>query len=195
MLQMLRGSSSVNVFMQLFWWNISLFVRKAENIMQAIGCSIKKKLLREELVTEMLLRTGHKQSVDTIDGSNTFLNEISNELIEFRATSLWPTLLWMGRLRHKDNESFRPWIIKGFKYNCKYRMYRDWKGGVRRLEQVDPYYLDILLLLVSLMYWELGPVSLLLQISFIKKSCRHCCSGMYLLALEWWTIETFLTSV
>jgi len=56
--------------------------------MQAIGCSIKKKLLREELVTEMLLRTGHKQSVDTIDGSNTFLNEISNELIEFRATSL-----------------------------------------------------------------------------------------------------------
>jgi len=45
-----------------------------------------EKLRREELVTEMLLQTQHKQSVETIDGSNTFLNEISNEFIEFRAT-------------------------------------------------------------------------------------------------------------
>jgi len=52
------------------------------------GRVFDKKLHREELGTGMLLRTEHKQSVETIDGSNTFLNEISHEFIEFRATRL-----------------------------------------------------------------------------------------------------------
>jgi len=37
-----------------------------------------EKLRREELVTEMLLRTEHRQSVETANGFNTFFREISD---------------------------------------------------------------------------------------------------------------------
>jgi len=47
-----------------------------------------EKLRREELVTEMLLRTEHRQSVETTNGSNTFFREISDEFVEFRDTGL-----------------------------------------------------------------------------------------------------------
>jgi hypothetical protein len=47
-----------------------------------------EKLRREELVTEMLLRTGRRQSAETTNGFNTFLKGISDEFIEFRAIRL-----------------------------------------------------------------------------------------------------------
>jgi len=36
----------------------------------------------------MLLRTEHRQSVETTNGSNTFLKEISDEFVEFRDATL-----------------------------------------------------------------------------------------------------------
>jgi hypothetical protein len=41
MLQSLRGCCSVSVFVQLFWWNISLFVREGRNCTQLVGYSVK----------------------------------------------------------------------------------------------------------------------------------------------------------
>jgi hypothetical protein len=54
----------------------------------ASGRVFDEKLRREELVTEMLLRTEHRQSVETTNGSNVFLKEISDEFIEFRVATL-----------------------------------------------------------------------------------------------------------
>jgi hypothetical protein len=50
----------------------------------ASGRVFDEKLRRGELVTEMLLRTEHGQSVETTNGYNAFLKEISDEFIEFR---------------------------------------------------------------------------------------------------------------
>jgi uncharacterized membrane protein len=61
------------------------------------------------------------------------------------------------------------------------------------LEQLDPDYLDIMLRLVSLIFLEVYPVSMLLQISFLKKTCRHCRSVLYLLLLL--LIYLFLTAI
>ena len=57
-------------------------------ICNAGGRVSDEKLRREELVTEILVRTEHRQSVETTNGFNTFLREISDELIEFRVKRL-----------------------------------------------------------------------------------------------------------